>query len=290
MSFLTKGEAVTRDSGLGTRDFAISPESRVPGPEFRITTVLGFSTLLLFAVEAWADPTPPVRLDYRVAATYPHAIDAYTQGLVYADGVLYESTGIYGRSSLRRVELATGKTLAMLRLPERYFGEGLTAFDDRLIQLTWRAGKALVYDRRRFTRIGESEYGTEGWGLTHDGEHLIMSDGSATLYFLDPVSFEEKRRIEVRDHRGPVSRLNELEYVGGSIYANVWQSQRIVLVSPESGHVTAWIDLSQLLPDSERGPTTDVLNGIAYIPGSGRLLVTGKRWPKLFAIEVAVPP
>jgi glutamine cyclotransferase len=246
--------------------------------------------LLLPTLPLPADPAPPARLDYRVAATYPHDRDAYTQGLVYAGGVLYESTGLYGRSGVRRVELASGRILAERRLPARYFGEGLTLFADRLVQLTWRAGEAFVYDRKTLARVAARRYATEGWGLTHDGESLIMSDGSATLYFLDPGSFAERRRLQVFDDRGPVKRLNELEYVGSHVYANVWQTERIVVISPASGRVVAWIDLSGLLVDSDRQPVTDVANGIAYIPGSGRLLVTGKRWPKLFAIELETLP
>ncbi len=235
---------------------------------------------------AAADTTAPVEIGYSIVATYPHDRTAYTQGLVYAGGALYESTGLYGHSSLRRVDLKSGAPTLIRRLPEQYFGEGLTAFGDRLIQLTWRSGTAFVYTRRDLRPVGEFRYATEGWGLTQDGEHLIMSDGSATLYFLDPDRFTEVRRIQVRDNRGPVKFLNELEMVGGDIFANVWQSPRILRIAPDSGRVTGYVDLSALADRMGREPSTDVLNGIAYIPGSGRLLITGKQWPSLYAIKL----
>ena len=238
------------------------------------------------ACVAAADTTAPAEIGYSVVATYPHDGNAFTQGLVYAGGALYESTGLYGRSSLRRVNLESGVPELIRPLAAQYFAEGLTAFGDRLIQLTWRSGTAFVYARGDLRLLGRFRYATEGWGLTQDGEHLIMSDGSATLYFLDPVRFTEVRRIQVRDHRGPVKFLNELEFVGGDIFANVWRSPRIVRIAPDSGRVTGVIDLSALVDRLRREPSTDVLNGIATIPGSGRLLITGKLWPSLYAIEL----
>lgn len=235
---------------------------------------------------ASADTRAPVEIGYRVVATYPHDRLAYTQGLVFAGGALYESTGLYGRSSVRRVDLKSGTPLAARPLAPHHFGEGLTAFGDRLIQLTWRSGTAIVYARASLRPIAEFRYATEGWGLTQDGEHLIMSDGSDTLYFLDADRFTEVRRLRVHDERGPVQALNELEYIGGSIFANVWQSSRIVRIDPGSGRVTGYIDLTALTDRMRREPAADVLNGIAYIPGSGRLLVTGKQWPSLFVIEL----
>lgn len=245
---------------------------------------------LLTAAAAAADASAPVEIGYRVVATYPHDRQAYTQGLVYAGGALYESTGLYGRSSLRRVDLKTGRPLAIRALAPHHFGEGLTAFGDRLIQLTWRSGLAIVYARAGLRPIAEFRYATEGWGLTHDGEHLIMSDGSDTLYFLDAERFAEVRRVRVHDGHGPVESLNELEYIGGSVFANVWQSPRILRIDPRTGRVTGFIDLSALAERMRREPDTDVLNGIAYIPGSGRLLVTGKQWPSLYAIELEGSP
>ena len=239
---------------------------------------------------ALADTPAPVEIGYRIVATYPHDRQAYTQGLVYAGGVLYESTGLYGRSSVRRVDLKSGRPLAIQPLAPHYFGEGLTALGDRLIQLTWQSGTGFVYARASLRAIAQFRYTTQGWGLTHDSKHLIMSDGSDSLYFLDAQRFTEVRRIRVHDPRGPVQYLNELEYIGGSIFANVWQSPRILRIDPQSGRVTGFIDLSELVHRMSREPSTDVLNGIAYIPGSGRLLVTGKRWPSLYAIELEKSP
>ena len=230
------------------------------------------------------DAAPPI--GYRVVATYPHDARASTQGLVYVDGALYESTGLYGRSSVRRVDLASGRPEIVRPLAGHHFGEGLTAFDDRLIQLTWRSGRAFVYSRERLEPISEFRYATQGWGITHDGVHLIMSDGSATLYFLDAQHFTEQRRVEVRDDDAPVRYLNELEYVDGSVFANVWQSARILRIDPASGRVTGYVDLSALVEQAQRTPGTGVLNGIAHIPGSRRLLVTGKLWPHVYAIEL----
>ncbi len=247
---------------------------------------LALSGLLAAAVAAANDTVAPPRIGYTIVATYPHDRLAYTQGLVFADGTLYESTGVYGRSTVRRVNLKTGKPDLIRPIPKHLFGEGLTAFGDRLIQLTWRSGTALIYARRDIRPSGQFRYDTEGWGLTHDGEHLIMSDGSATLYFLDPVTFSEVRRVDVRDHRGPVRFLNELEFVGGQVFANVWQSSDIVRIDPADGRVTGVIDLSELVARMATEPGADVLNGIAYIPGSGRLLVTGKQWPRLYAITL----
>ena len=239
---------------------------------------------------AWgaaADSAAPVEIGYSVVATYPHDPNAFTQGLVYAGGTLYESTGLYGRSSVRRVDLKSGKPELIRPLGRQYFGEGLTAFGHRLIQLTWRAGTAFVYTLGDLRLVGEFRYATRGWGLTHDGEHLIMSDGSANLIFLDPDRFTEIRRIQVRENGVPVKFLNELEFVGGDIFANVWQSPRILRIAPDSGQVTGFIDLSALVDRMARQASIDVLNGIAIIPGSGRLLITGKLWPSMYAIELS---
>ena len=223
----------------------------------------------------------------RIVRTYPHDRSAFTQGLCYVDGVFYESTGMRGRSSLRRVDPETGGVLQQRYLADRFFGEGATVLGDRVFQLTWQSRVALVYRRVDLELERQFTYPTEGWGLTHDGFHLIMSDGTSTLYFLDPDTFEQVGRVEVHDHAGPVTRLNELEYVEGEIYANVWQTDRIVRISPETGRVVGWIDLAGLLSPADRaaGPV-DVLNGIAYDGGNGRLFVTGKWWPKLFEIEL----
>ena len=227
---------------------------------------------------------------YRIIHTYPHDREAYTQGLLFTDGVLYESTGLVGASSLRKVALETGEVLQFYAVPEPYFGEGLTLFGDRLIQLTWKSQTGFVYDRESFALLGTFSYPTQGWGLTHDTQQLIMSDGSATLHFLDPWTFEELGQVQVYDDNGPVVRLNELEYIGGQIYANIYLTDLVARIDPESGRVTAWIDLAGLLQPEDLDPPVNVLNGIAYDAQGERLFVTGKLWPKLFEIELVPQP
>jgi glutaminyl-peptide cyclotransferase len=222
---------------------------------------------------------------YKVIHTYPHDSNAFTQGLVFDQGELYESTGLEGKSSIRRVDLATGKVLQIKDLDDRYFGEGMTLWQDRLIQLTWISKTGLVYDQKTFNQVATFSYPTEGWGITHNHQELIMSDGSDTLYFLDPDTFEETKRIQVKDQNLPVDKLNELEFVQGEIWANVWLSDRLARIDPETGTVKGWIDLTGLI-DPAATPTQDaVLNGIAYDAESDRLFVTGKLWPKLFEIK-----
>ena len=223
---------------------------------------------------------------YQIVRVYPHARDAFTQGLVYLDGFLYESTGLNGASSVRKVDLASGAVLQRVDLDGRYFGEGLTAWGPNLVQLTWRSGVGFVYDRRTLRQRQTFRYRGEGWGLTHDGRRLIMSDGTAVLRFLDPLTFAQAQELRVHDAGRPVTRLNELEYVRGEIYANVWPTDRIARISPETGQVLGWIDLSGLLTPAERTSTVGELNGIAYDAQRDRLFVTGKRWPKLFEIRV----
>ncbi|MGD9131560.1 MAG: glutaminyl-peptide cyclotransferase [Candidatus Bathyarchaeota archaeon] len=225
----------------------------------------------------------PVHYTYNIVNVYPHDEAAFTQGLVFEDGFLYEGTGLYGQSSLRRVELENGNVTQLYSLPDNFFGEGITIFEDKIIQLTWKSGKGFVYDRSSFDLLQEFEYPTEGWGITHDGSRLIMSDGTATLYFLDPETFQTIGQVEVYDEE-PVNDLNELEYIDGSVYANIWKKDQIAIINPETGKVTAWIDLSGI-NDSEK-TTENVLNGIAYDYSGERLFVTGKRWSKLYEIEL----
>jgi glutaminyl-peptide cyclotransferase len=222
---------------------------------------------------------------YRVIDEYPHDPTAFTQGLVLDDGVLFESTGLHGQSSLRRVELETGIVLQRHDLAPEYFGEGITTFGDRIIQLTWRSRTGFVYDRESLAPQREFSYETEGWGLTDDGTRLIMSDGTASLHFLDPFTFSPLSSVPVTWRGAPVDRLNELEYIEGHVFANVWLTDRIAVIDPEDGSVVAWIDLSGLLPPEDRAGA-DVLNGIAFDAQAGRLLVTGKLWPTLFEIEL----
>lgn len=226
---------------------------------------------------------------YNIVNTYPHDSLAFTQGLVFEDGVLYEGTGRLEESTLRRVELETGAILQIRELPDQFFGEGITIYGDKIIQLTWQSNTGFVYDKNSFELLQEFNYSTQGWGITHDGEHLIMSDGTPTLHFLDPQTFEEIGQLEVFDDDGPVTSLNELEYIQGEIYANVWQTDWIARIAPDTGRVIGWVDLRGLLSAEDHGEPVDVLNGIAYDAETDRLFVTGKLWPKLFEIEL-IPP
>jgi glutaminyl-peptide cyclotransferase len=222
---------------------------------------------------------------YTVQRTYPHDPKAFTQGLQFLDGDLYEGTGLNGRSSIRRVKLETGEVLQERAVPKDYFGEGIVVWKSELIELTWRSEVAFVYDKATFAPTRTFKYAGEGWGLTHDGTNLIMSDGSAELRVLDPTTFAERRRIKVTAAGAPVINLNELEFVKGEIFANIWQTDTIARISPATGQVTGWIDLRGLLTAAEsRG--VDVLNGIAYDAAQDRLLVTGKLWPKIFEITL----
>jgi glutamine cyclotransferase len=223
---------------------------------------------------------------YRVINSYPHDPNAFTQGLLWDDGVFYESAGLYNQSSLRRVDPETGEVLQIQDVPPEYFAEGLVLWDGKLIQLTWQENTAFIYDKDSLEKLGEFSYPTEGWGITHDGRNLIMSDGTATLYFRDPETFAETGRFEVRDANGPVVRLNELEYIDGEIWANIWQDSRIARIDPATGQVTGWIDLTGILDNTTLTQQADVLNGIAYDPANGRIFITGKLWPTLFEIEV----
>lgn len=223
---------------------------------------------------------------YKVVNTYPHDKKAFTQGLVFENGFLYEGTGIKGNSSLRKVDLKTGDVLQVHELSDEYFGEGITIFENRIIQLTWQSNVGFIYDKDSFELLQEFEYLTEGWGITHDGENLIMSDGTNKLHFLDAETFKEINVIEVSENSTPIQDLNELEYINGEIYANVWKTDRILKISPVTGNVTGMIDLKGLL-SKEEIEDADVLNGIAYDSENDRLFVTGKWWPKLFEIELA---
>lgn len=234
---------------------------------------------------AWAfAPARGHRVDQvEVVAEFPHDVEAFTQGLAIVDGQLYEGTGQYGRSELRKVDLETGRVLQRVPLDRRYFGEGIAIWGDRIIQLTWKAGLAIVYDRETLKPLGTFRYEGEGWGVTHDGAHLIISDGSSTLRFLDPKTFQVVRRLPVTNNRRRVTRLNELEYINGEIWANVWMEDYLVRINPENGEVVSTVDLRGLMP--RRPHEQAVLNGIAYDDQSGRLFVTGKLWPKLFEIK-----
>lgn len=225
---------------------------------------------------------------YTIVNTFAHDRDAFTQGLIYLDDIFYEGTGLYEQSSLRKVDPESGEVLKKIDLPPNVFGEGITVFGDRLFQLTWKARRGFVYNKDTFEKLEEFEYPTEGWGITHDGKRLIMSDGSDTLYFWDPDTLAEIGRVRVRDEHGPVVRLNELEYINGEVFANVWQTDRIARINPETGQVVGWIVLPNLLTAADKSEPVDVLNGIAYDAATDRLFVTGKFWPKLFEIQLTL--
>ena len=238
-----------------------------------------------------AAPTAPVA-GFKAVRSWPHDPAAFTQGLDFHDGKLYEGTGVEGQSTLREVSLETGAVLRKVDLPPNVFGEGITVLGDRIYQVTWTSQKGYVYDRATFRRIREFTYEGQGWGLTNDGTSLILSDGSSRLRFIDPVTFQLQRTITAKDGDREVSKLNELEMVNGEIYANVWETHSIVRIDPATGAVIGWIDLEGLFTDSDRrrylkpGQQVDVLNGIAYDEASGRLVVTGKWWPRLYEITV----
>jgi len=227
------------------------------------------------------------RYGYHVVNRFPHDTDAFTQGLVLHEDVLYEGTGRRGESSLRRVDLETGAVLQRHDLASHLFGEGITVFGDRIIQLTFTSEIGFVYDLESFADEGQFSYDTQGWGITHDGTRLIMSDGTPNLYFMDPESFEVESQVVVFDDGEPIVDLNELEYVEGYVLANVWRTDRIAVIDPAEGEVVSWIDLDGLLTAGERA-AADVLNGIAFDPETNHLYVTGKLWPHLFEI-VLVP-
>jgi glutamine cyclotransferase len=219
--------------------------------------------------------------------SFPHDPTAFTQGLVFDNGFLYEGTGLRGSSSVREVELETGSILRIRGLDAQYFGEGITVYNDRIIQLTWTANRGFIYDRTSLNIISEFRYPFEGWGVTHDDQHLILSDGSSRLYFLELSDFTSNHSIEVTDSRGPLLGLNELEFIHGEVFANVWPTDFIARIDPSSGKVVGWIDLRGLLStDAQANHRADVLNGTAYDAYGDRLFVTGKWWPRLFEIEL----
>jgi glutaminyl-peptide cyclotransferase len=227
----------------------------------------------------------PINYTYTILHTYPHDTSAFTEGLAYSDGYLYESTGLNGNSTLRKDDLVTGEVLQQISLEPQYFGEGIALVDDKIVQLTWQSQVGFIYNKTSFKQIGQFTYTTEGWGITSDGKTLIMSDGTATLYFLNPETFERTGTIQVHDGNMSINMLNELEYVNGSVYANVWHEDRIAIINIRNGEVEGWINLEGI----NRNPISDyedVLNGIAFDSVNGRLFVTGKRWPDIFEIQL----
>lgn len=230
-------------------------------------------------------PTPTdTTYSYTIVNTYPHDSGAFTEGLIYSGGFLYESTGLEGQSSLRQVDLATGEVLQETSLPAQYFGEGIAVVNDTIVQLTWQSHIGFIYDKDTFAPLGNFTYPTEGWGLTYDGNQLIMSDGTDNLYFLNATTHQRTGQVQVHDGNAPVVNINELEYVNGNVYANIWLTNRIAVINPENGQVKAWINLTGLPAPASNGD--NVLNGIAYDQQGNRLFVTGKEWPNLYQINL----
>jgi glutamine cyclotransferase len=224
--------------------------------------------------------------DCKIINAYPHDQTAFTQGLSIESNYFYEGTGLYGSSTLRKVQLDNGKVIQILNLPDQYFGEGITICQDKIIQITWKNNIGFVYNKTNFQKLREFHYSTEGWGITFDGEHLILSDGTSTLHFIDPKTYDSVNQIQVYGEEGLVKDLNELEYIKGEIYANVWQTNLIARISPTTGKVTGWIDLSEVIRIENNSNPTAIPNGIAYDPKTDRLFVTGKLWSKVFEIEL----
>ena len=233
-----------------------------------------------------AEPSSATHYDYEVIQTYPHDRSAYTQGLVFLDGVLYEGTGLEGQSTLRKVKLETGEVMQQQMLAPEYFGEGIAVLGDKIYQLTWRTGVGFVYDRSTFALQKTFQYSGEGWGLTHDGRQLIRSDGTSLLRWMDPVTLTDVRSVYVQDSGTAVRQLNELEWVRGEIWANIYTTNRIARIDPSTGSVTGWVHLPGLLKPDDLAQRVDVLNGIAFDAVGNRIFVTGKWWPKLFEIKL----
>jgi glutamine cyclotransferase len=248
--------------------------------------------LAFLVAQGWAEsidssPTPPIPVySYKIVKTYPHDQGAFTEGLVYEDGFIFEGTGLSGESSLRKVDLESGKILAKKKIADKLFGEGIAVYKDRIIQLTYLSRLGFVYDKNSFKVLRKFSYATEGWGLTYDGKDLILSDGTEKLYFLDPESLKVKRSMEVRDNKGAVKGLNELEFIKGEIYANIYPTDTIAIINPETGKISGWIELKGLLDPSLPCDPRCSLNGIAYDAKNDRLFVTGKYYPKIFEIKL----
>jgi glutaminyl-peptide cyclotransferase len=254
-------------------------------PPFHIWT--GLVGLILFCHISFAATAPAA--GYQVVATYPHSTASYTEGFFYLNGLFYEGTGLNGHSAVTVSQPETGKVLQRLDLPQKYFGEGIVDWSSYIYEWTWQSHICFVYDRFSLRPVKTFSYQGEGWGMTRTASELITSDGTAILRFRDPNTFKETRHIVVKDGKTLVEELNELEYIKGEIYANVWHTDRIARISPRDGHVIGWIDLSGLLPSDQRENAEAVLNGIAYDAQKDRLFVTGKQWPKIFEIKIVNP-
>lgn len=287
--FLNGKQIGTTGKGIQTFNFTV-PTSKVGPSTLKVTVFHPDNKRSISTQTIVVKPDKaPRKYTYDVVKTYTHDPKAYTQGLVYQDGFLYESTGQYGESGIRKTDMNTGKILSTLNIDSKFFGEGITIYKDKIYQLTWTSRKGFIYDVKSFSLESTFNYNTQGWGITTMGEKLIMSDGSNKLFHIAPSSFNVIKETEVYDNNGPVDRLNELEYIDGLIWANVWMQDRIVLIDPESGEIKGEIDLSRILSPNERnnlGDSDNVLNGIAWNPGKKTVYVTGKRWPKMFELKI----
>jgi glutaminyl-peptide cyclotransferase len=247
--------------------------------------IFSLTAVILGAFSAIAAPVA----GYKVVATYPHSTESYTEGFFYLDGLFYEGTGLKGHSVVMAIQPQTGKTIQQLDLPPQYFGEGIVNWGSNLYEWTWQSHICFVYDRFSLRPVKQFTYTGEGWGMTRTAKEIITSDGTATLRFRDPSTFKETRHIVVKEGAKTINRLNELEYIKGEIYANIWHEDRIARISPQDGHVIGWIDLSGLLPASQKINEESVLNGIAYDAAHDRIFVTGKQWPTIFEIKIVNP-
>ena len=256
-----------------------------------LSIISKLSRLLLFLLACCASPLSQaqeqvVRYGYNILNTYPHNIDSFTQGLVYHEGFLFEGTGKNGQSNLSKINLADGEVLMNKSMSQRYFGEGIEIVDDKIYQLTWQSHLVFVHDKTTFESKGSHYNATQGWGLAYDGSHLILSDGTANLQFMDPETFAPVRKVEVQLDGNAINQLNELEYINGEVWANVWQTDFILRIDPESGEVNSIVDLTGLSGQTQLGSSEAVLNGIAWDADAKRLFVTGKHWANLFEIEL----
>ncbi|HLN88897.1 MAG TPA: glutaminyl-peptide cyclotransferase [Candidatus Binatia bacterium] len=249
-----------------------------------VLVVIGIGVILLNIGQTPANSSFPTLYTYQVVKSYPHDTSAFTEGLVFDNGALYESTGGYGSSSLRLDNLEDGTVRQKFLLPSQYFGEGLTIANGALIQLTWQENTGFIYDKEKFGLRGNFSYSTQGWGLTYNGSELIMSDGTSNLYFLDPITYQKVGQVNVHDGNTPVTNINELEYIKGDVYANIWLTQKIAIINPKTGAVKGWIDMIGLYQSDD---SNVVLNGIAYDQKTERLFVTGKDWPNIYQITIS---
>ncbi len=254
--------------------------------DFLLIFILGVNLLLVPAGYCDSQKAKPKQFTYLIVKEFPHDPQAFTQGLAWDKGNVYEGTGLYGKSSLRRVDLQTGKIELQRDYDKQIFAEGITIYKDKIYQLRWKKNRIFQYEKQDFSLVRSSEIPCQGWGITHDNEQLIVSNGTAKLYFLDPKTLVEIRRIFVHDHQGLVSHLNELEYIDGKIYANIWMKDKIAIIDPKDGVVTCYLGLSGLSSNMKSEKKPDVLNGIMYDPEGDRLFVTGKFWPSLFEIKI----